>query len=573
MLRYSFIITIVCLCLLSVNSVSAQNRYAIVITEIMSDPTPQVGLPNVEWIEIRNTTASPINLQNWRVGDGSGISAALPNFLLQPDSSAIICGTTAAVTMQPYGRTFGVTSFPSLDNDGELIFIRNNTGVTIHAVEYNKAWFNNAVKSDGGWTLEMVDTKNPCSGSTNWKASTDTRGGSPGIKNSVDGTNKDQTAPALIRAFALDNSNLLLSFDEPLDSLSAATVSNYSVSDGMGAPVAAVCISPLFNTVQLTFATVLQANKVYTITANNVSDCGGNTIAAFKTAKVGLSSKTDSLDVIINEILFNPKTDGTDYVEIYNRSIKIINLKDLFLANRSSTGVISNIKQLSLLSIAMYPAEFLVLSEDENTVKRQYIAKNLSAFINLSSMPSFSDDKGTVVLLNNTGGVIDELAYDEKWHFALINNAEGIALERIDPNAKTQNKDNWHSAAKDVGYGTPSYQNSQFRIDLQVQGDVTVSTEVFSPDNDGTDDFLTIQYRFPESGYVMNISIFDAGGRPVKALQRNAICSQQGSFRWDGLNDQFQQLPLGPYVIFTEVFNLAGKVKRFKNQVILARRF
>ena len=573
MLRYSFIITIVCLCLLSVNSVSAQNRYAIVITEIMSDPTPQVGLPNVEWIEIRNTTASPINLQNWRVGDGSGISAALPNFLLQPDSSAIICGTTAAVTMQSYGRTFGVTSFPSLDNDGELIFIRNNTGVTIHAVEYNKAWFNNAVKSDGGWTLEMVDTKNPCSGSTNWKASTDTRGGSPGIKNSVDGTNKDQTAPALIRAFALDNSNLLLSFDEPLDSLSAATVSNYSVSDGMGAPVAAVCISPLFNTVQLTFATVLQANKVYTITANNVSDCGGNTIAAFKTAKVGLSSKADSLDVIINEILFNPKTDGTDYVEIYNRSIKIINLKDLFLANRSSTGVISNIKQLSLLSIAMYPAEFLVLSEDENMVKRQYIAKNLSAFINLSSMPSFSDNKGTVVLLNNTGGVIDELAYDEKWHFALINNAEGIALERIDPNAKTQNKDNWHSAAKDVGYGTPSYQNSQFRIDLQVQGDVTVSTEVFSPDNDGTDDFLTIHYRFPESGYVMNISIFDAGGRPVKALQRNAICSQQGSFRWDGLNDQFQQLPLGPYVIFTEVFNLAGKVKRFKNQVILARRF
>lgn len=573
MLRYSFIITIVCLRLLSVNSVSAQNRYAIVITEIMSDPTPQVGLPNVEWIEIRNTTASPINVQNWRVGDGSGISGALPNFLLQPDSSAIICGTTAAATMQQYGRTFGVTSFPPLDNNGELIFIRNNTGVTIHAVEYNKAWFNNAVKSDGGWTLEMMDTKNPCSSSTNWKASTDARGGSPGIKNSVDGINKDQTAPALIRAFAMDNSNLLLSFDEPLDSLSAATVSNYSLSDGLGAPVAAVCISPLFNTVVLTFATVLQANKIYTITANNVSDCGGNTIAAFKTAKVGLSSKADSLDVIINEIMFNPKTDGTDYVEIYNRSNKIINLKDLFLANRSSTGVINNLKQLSLLSIAMYPAEFLVLSEDENIVKRQYIAKNLSAFINFSSMPSFSDDKGTVVLLNNTGAVVDELAYDEKWHFALINNAEGIALERIDPNAKTQNKDNWHSAAKDAGYGTPSYQNSQFRIDLQAKGDITTTPEVFSPDNDGTDDFLTITYRFPETGYVMNISIFDAGGRPVKALQRNAICSQQGSFRWDGLNDKFQQLPLGPYVIFTEVFNLAGKVKRFKNQVVLARRF
>lgn len=62
----------------------------------MSDPTPQIGLPNFEWIEIRDTTTSAINLPNWRVGGASGASGALPNFLLQPDSSAIICGTIAA---------------------------------------------------------------------------------------------------------------------------------------------------------------------------------------------------------------------------------------------------------------------------------------------------------------------------------------------------------------------------------------------------------------------------------------------------------------------------------------------
>jgi flagellar hook assembly protein FlgD len=105
-----------------------------------------------------------------------------------------------------------------------------------------------------------------------------------------------------------------------------------------------------------------------------------------------------------------------------------------------------------------------------------------------------------------------------------------------------------------------------------VQGDVTVTPEVFSPDNDGFDDFLTISYRFPQNGYVMNVTVFDAGGRPVRALQRNALCGQTGSFRWDGLNDKFAKLPLGPYVIFTEIFNLEGKVKRFKNQVVLARR-
>lgn len=572
MLNRLLLITIVCLLLAQTNTLVAQNRFSVVISEIMSDPTPQIGLPSFEWIEIRNTTNAAINLQNWRVGDGSGVSGALPNFLLQPDSIAIICGTTAAATMQQYGRTFGVTSFPSLDNSGELIFLRNSSGAIVHAVEYTLSWFNNAVKSDGGWTLEMVDTKNPCGAANNWRASVDARGGTPGIKNSVDGSNTDQQPPALLRAFA-NGSTVVVSFDEPLDSLSAATAANYALSNGGGTAVAAVCIAPLFNTVQLTFTNTLQTGTVYTITATNVRDCSGNSIGAFNTTKTGLSSAVAANDIIINEILFNPTANGTDYVELYNRSNKLINLKTLLLANRSSTGVIANMKALTAQDQLLFPGDYLVLSEDDATVKRQFTAKNLSAFINLSSMPSYSDDEGTVVLTDNGGLVIDEVAYKDDWHFALISNDEGVALERIDPNASSQNKDNWHSAAKDVGYGTPSYQNSQFRLDIQVQGEVTVTPEVFSPDNDGTDDLLTISYRFPETGYVMNITVFDANGRAVKALQRNAICSQQGTFRWDGLNDRFQQLPLGPYVIFAEVFNLQGKVKRFKKQVVLARRF
>ncbi|MBX9784664.1 MAG: lamin tail domain-containing protein [Chitinophagaceae bacterium] len=546
-------------------------RFDVVIDEIMSDPTPQIGLPNAEWIEIRNTTGQTFNIGGWRVGDAGGVSGPLPSFDLKPDSLVIICGTSAAVVMQPFGRTFSVTSFPSLDNNGELIWIQNQNGSIIHAAEYSINWFNNAVKSDGGWTLEMVDTKNPCS-SSNWKASVDVRGGSPGIKNSVDGVNKDQSPPQLIRAFATDSVTVVLSFDEPLDSLKGATAANYSISDGIGTPQSAITNPQLFNSVQIRLNTPIVRNKVYTVTANNVTDCSGNVIGGFKTSKLGLSSRADSLDIIINELLFNPKPNGVDYVELYNRSNKVINLKDLFLANRSSTGVVANLEQISLVNIALFPSEYLVVSEDETVVKSQYTAKNPSAFINLSSMPSYSDDKGNVLLLNNAGAMVDELPYDEKWHFALIDNREGVALERINPNGPTKNKDNWTSGGKDIGYGTPSYQNSQFRQDLQVQGEVLVTPEVFSPDNDGFDDFLTISYRFPQNGYVMNVTVFDASGRPVRALQRNALCGQTGSFRWDGLDDKFAKLPLGPYVIFTEIFNLEGKVKRFKNQVVVARK-
>jgi Lamin Tail Domain len=558
-------------CLLLPGNLVAEQRYDIVITEIMSDPSPQIGLPNVEWIELHNRSGTPANLQNWRIGDASGISGALPNFILQPDSSVIVCGTTSATIMQQFGRIVAVTSFPSLDNTGEQIFLRNQLGSIIHAVEYTVGWFDNAVKSDGGWTLEMVDVNNPCSGAANWRASIDPRGGTPGSKNSVAGTNHDQAPPALINTFAINATTVLLQFDEPLDSVSAATAINYQVSNGIGSVLSAICVAPIFTTVQLTLSTPLQTGIVYTITANHVTDCKGNTIAAFNTARTGINSLVAANDLVINEILFNPRSDGTDYVEIYNRSPNIINLKTILLANRSSAGVIGSMRTLSAVDLAMFPGEYYVLSADEKMVKRQFTAINRSAFLNLT-MPSYPDASGTIVLTDQGGLIVDELAYDEKWHFPLITNNEGVALERIDPNAATQNKDNWHSAAKDVGYGTPSYQNSQFRLDLQVQGDLTVMPEVFSPDNDGNDDFLTISYRFPETGYVLNCTVFDAAGRAVKALQRNAILSQQGSFRWDGLNDQHQQLPMGPYVIYTEVFNLQGKVKRFKNQVVLARR-
>ena len=53
-------------CLLS------QNRYDIVIDEIMADPSPQVGLPSNEWIELNNTTTFPINLQGWKISDATG---------------------------------------------------------------------------------------------------------------------------------------------------------------------------------------------------------------------------------------------------------------------------------------------------------------------------------------------------------------------------------------------------------------------------------------------------------------------------------------------------------------------
>ncbi len=548
------------------------NRYDIVIDELMADPTPQIGLPNNEWIELRNTSAIAFNLLGWRIGDAGGQSGTMPAYNLLPDSFVIVCTGSAVAAMSVYGPTISVTSFPSLDNTGDVIYLRSPQNRIIHAVSYTDAWYQNELKKDGGWTLEMIDTKNPCSGFTNWKASTDLKGGTPGKKNAVDALNADAAAPQLLRAFAADSINVTLVFDESLDSLKAATAANYSISDGIGVPQSAVAIAPIFDKVSLRLNTPLNLNKVYTITVSAVTDCKGNLIGSKNTARVGLITVAGSLDIVINEILFNPKSNGTDYVEIYNRSNKIIDLKQTYVANRSTAGAISNIKQLSADNYLFFPQDFIVITEDPAIVKRDFITQNMDAFVTVASMPSYNDDEGDVIILNVQGNITDELKYDEKWHFKLIDNREGVALERIDYNAPTQQESNWHSAATSVGYGTPTYKNSQYRLDLQVQGTITVTPEIVSPDNDGMDDFATIDYSFPSPGYVANITIFDANGRVVRYLQRNALCGIKGNFRWDGLGEKNQKLPVGIYIIFTEVFNLDGKKKRFKNTIVLARR-
>lgn len=537
----------------------------------MADPSPVVTLPNNEWIELKNVSANSINLQNWRIGDASGQSGPLPNFILQPDSFVIICTGSAVAAMQVYGRVIAVTSFPSLDNDGDLLFLKNNTGLTIHAVNYSSTWYQNAVKADGGWTLEMIDTKNPCSGASNWKASTDTRGGSPGIKNSIDAVNNDQTLPSVKNAYATDNLTIILVFDEPVDSLKAATVFNYSVDGGLGIQTA-ITLGPLFDKVQLRLVTAMQANSVYNITVSNVTDCKNNNIGVRNKAKVGLAADAGAGEMIVNEILFNPKSGSSDYVEFYNRSNKIFDANKLYVATRNSTGAITSSRLISNSPWLIFPGDYLVVTENADDLSLNYFVQYPEVVFTVSSLPSFPDDEGIAVLLNFQGAVADEVKYKDDWHFALIDNDEGVSLEKIDPDAASQDENNWHSAASTAGYGTPGYKNSQYKLLQSIAATIEVTPKVFSPDNDGRDDIATIQYKTTEPGYVASITIFDAAGRPVRNLVKNGTLSLEGYWTWDGLDDKRMKLPVGTYIIFTEIFNLNGRKQSFKNVVVLARK-
>jgi len=550
-------------------------RYDLVMNELMIDPTPQVGLPNANYIELTNTSAFPINLQGYRLGRAAGISGPIGSYFISPGEYVIICTGSQIPALSPYGTTLAVTNFPTFPNTGELVWLQDPSGKIMHAVEYNITWYQNAVKAEGGWSLEMIDAKNPCAGSSNWRASNQASGGTPGRANSIAAANRDQTAPQLLSAFAPDANTIQLTFNEPLDSAASVTTGRYSVSNGIGSPVRVSLHAPLFTMASLQFNNALLPGIIYTVTATGVRDCAGNLIGTNNTALTGLAKVPDSLDLVVNEILFNPKPQSVDYLEVYNRSNKILDAGSIYFTNRSSTtGNLGTLYPLSRVNRLIFPGEFYVVTENPDIIKQQFTIKNPDAIVLAPTMPSFPDDKGTVVLLSQTGKITDELKYDQRWHFALVDNEEGISLERIEYAKPTQTYDNWTSAAASAGFGTPGYQNSQYRTDISAPaGSIVLNPQMFSPDNDGFEDFCLIEFTMNEPGYVANVTIYDAGGRPVRVLQRNTTIAASGSFRWDGLNDKQQRVATGNYIVLFEAFNLQGKKQAFKKGVTVARKF
>jgi hypothetical protein len=255
-------------------------------------------------------------------------------------------------------------------------------------------------------------------------------------------------------------------------------------------------------------------------------------------------------------------------VEIYNRSDKYIDLQGWELANFAG-NMISNKKPLVSQPFVLKPHDYLFLCTDPSVIKNQYPGAKISSAMTLSSLPSFNDDAGTVILLKDTSEA-DRFDYNEKFHFALIDDKEGISLERISFTSATNSPDNWHSASTQV-YATPGYRNSQAYTG-EGQDGFLVEPKVFTPDEDGNKDFTTINYKFSSSGNMVNIIIYDAAGREVKRLVQNQLMGKEGFFQWDGLTYSGEKVRVGYFVIFIEVFNMNGQVKNYKESVVVGSR-
>lgn len=539
--------------------------FDIVINEIMADPDPPVGLPNLEYLELYNKTVFPISLSGYKICL-SGSNKNIPNISIEPKGYLIITDEGNTPSFKNYGQVAEVSGF-SLANTGQVVMLLDSLYHAISLVSYTDKWYQNTTKDEGGWSLEQIDPLNPCGEKSNWKASADPSGGTPGKVNSINAGNPDLLSPLLIRASA---SRYLLNrvkiyFNEIIDSVSMKDVTKYIVSDSIGNPYMMRLVYPDNRCGELYFTQNFQKNIIYTLTVtDSIFDCVGNKIATNQSVKFAIPETPDTADLVINEILADPKDGGVDFVEIYNRSNKVLDFMDLNLLSLTDSAIITSDNFL------IFPGNYTVLTTNPDAVKSQYFTPNPYAFIAMESFPSLNNDEGTAILSTNTDTIIDAMSYTSDMQFPLLNSTNGVSLERVSYDRPASDITNWHSAAETVGFATPAYLNSQFMATTDDDGTVSVSPEIFSPDNDGYNDVLNIYCKTDSPGKMLNITIYDSKGRLIKYLIKNQLMSAENVYSWDGINDNNQKANIGIYVIYVEILDMKGNVKHYKKTAVLA---
>jgi hypothetical protein len=555
---------------------SAYFRYQVVnfgdlvFNEIMAKPNPPVSLPDREYLELYNRTIDTIDITDFRILYGADKSSRITTGKIAPYGYALICASSSVSELSTYGDVFSATSFPSLLDAGMMLTLTSPDNTVIAVVEYDNSFYGDETKSKGGWSLERIDSDN-LSDNGNWKASTNIEGGTPCRENSIFGTNPDNIQPYVIKTEMINEYSIRILFSENIVSSMLERIEYYIVRN-VGTPSEAkVLNTELSNTVELIFANSFNIGTVYELAISpDIKDFYGNEYRG-DLIYFGQMYKPEKENLVINEILFHPRSGGSDFVEVYNRSDRILDLSDIFIASRNrATGDLQQIHKVSEISIYIQPADYFVFTTDSASLHQFYYVDNPANVAIMSGFPTYPNENGTVVLLDNENNIIDEFSYSEDMHGIFISNPEGVSLERVDFERKSSELGNWQSAAQTVGFATPTYKNSCYTHTEEVNESFVLTSTTFSPDGDGYEDVLFIDYKMPAAGFIANIRIYNLRGSFVKEICRNTALGTDGRLTWDGTKANNTKAPIGPYIIYIEVFNADGKVYKYKKICVVA---
>ncbi len=531
-------------------------RNDVVISEIMSDPSPSVGLPDCEYVELQSRLPFPVNLHGWTLLIGNS-AKTLPYYQLKGRERVLVLAQSDTVKYPAITNKVGVPTL-SITNAGQQLTLLDDSGHVIHCVNFSSLWHRNRLKADGGWSLEMIDADNPCGEDDNWDSSTDMTGGTPALPNAVATVNLDAESPQLLNVTILDSVTLKLFVSETVlpSSSSLFQIDHGVVVDSLW------MMEPENKCLLLHLTVPLRPATVYTLQLiDTLCDCVGNVASVGASLSFGLPQRPLQGDIVINELLAN-SFDATvaDFVELYNRSDKIIDISSLRIGSEEAGAM--KVFPAYPNGYQLFPHEYVALCRSKNLTNEQYTCPYPRKLLQCDNLPDYPQAEGVVLLTDNAYNVIDRLAYDEGMHYQMLRSLDGVSLERIHPDVETQNANNWKSASATVGFATPGYRNSQFSDSPSASSEAfSVEPQLFSPDGDGYDDYTECCCHLDQPDCRVTIRIFNREGQLVRTLVNNAPVGANDCFVWDGVTDGGLSAPPGLYVVRMSFWSLNGKRK------------
>ena len=540
----------------------------IVISEIMADPLPEVSLPGQEYIEVTNRTTYAFNLKNWKLST-TDFSTLFPETIILPSDIFIVCSSKDTLLFKKFGKVIGMKQFPSLTDGGRIVCISDSTGTFIHGVEYSSEWYQNELKSQGGWSLEMRDTGYPFYYQENWTSSKSRKGGTPGLVNSVSESNQDVAFYGIQDVFADDSITIHVRFSEPVIILPKKITSCRIGEKGI---TGFYPTDPLFREFSFVLDNPLRRSELYHFEiSESIFDFAGNLMQKCD-FNFGLTEPAVQGDILFNEVLFNPLPGDPDYLELYNFSGKVIDASRLSIVSiNDDTGAKSETIPLSEERKCILPNEYYAFTTDTKKVSERFFSTDPDHLFKIGSLPSISDDKGHLILYSRELENIDELLYNEDMHYSLLSTQEGVALEKTDPGNTSGGKASWHSASESSGWGTPGAPNSVFSEMPSTTDNVVLSSTKITPDNNGFEDFLTIWFNLSGNGNVISVMVFDETGNFVRKIATNLFIGPEASVIWDGTADDGSLVHTGIYIILISLYDDTGKTEKWKKVCTVIR--
>ena len=533
----------------------------VIISEIMADPLPPVSLPAEEYLELKNNTGFSIDITNWKLIAG-GQSITFPGYSIGPGEYLIACDDDDTAYFSGYGRIIGLKPFPVLTDGGKLLVITDSSGNMVHGVEYSDDWYGDVLKSEGGWSLEIIDTSHPFHCDNNWRSSVSRTGGTPGKINSVAGTNIDRSFRGLTNVFPADEKTILVSFSEPVRNLTEIKGKNII---GVNKMVTSEIIDPLGRKLIAGIDNSLNQGVIYRLSLpSGLMDFSGNLIEK-RYATFGLPETAVRGDIVFNELLFDPLPGGPDYIELINNSGKTIDASKLYFASViDATADTSSVLAVSEEPRCILPGALYTLTNGRESLLKRYGSSVDSNIFEVAQMPSMPDDGGHLLLYNRQLDLIDEVKFSDEMHYPLLSETEGISLEKINPRGSSTDSKNWHSASESSGWGTPGAPNSVLTGTISTEDEVIFSSSRITPDNDGNEDVLVMDFSFSGIDNILSVTVFDEGGNRVRRLAENQLAGSGASVTWDGTADGGSLVERGIYIVFISVYDYSGKIQKWK---------